>query len=90
MVETNEQQPSGFLSRLPYYSLIALIASLGFIQVGYPIFGKNAVITDILFLVTAAVWVIAIISRQIELHWDRSYWAVLAFVSALGISLAFA
>jgi O-antigen ligase len=89
MIETNEQRSGRFLSRLPYYSLIALIVSLGFIQQGFPLSGKQVIATDVLFIITVSFWTIATIRRQIELRWDKFLWMVIIYLAALGISVTF-
>lgn len=89
MAEKTERQGRGVLSRLPFYSLLVLISSLGFIQLGYPLFGKSAVVTDVFFLITAGCFVIALLVRQLDLRWDGFFWVVIIYLLGVGVSTPF-
>jgi O-antigen ligase len=89
MARTKERSDSGLLSRLPFYALLALISSLGFIQVGLPLFGRSVVLTDGLFLLAGGLLGMAVLLRQIRLRWDAFFWTAITYLVALGVSTIF-
>ena len=89
MTGRNERSNSGLLSRLPFYAFLALISSLGFIQLGLPVFGRNVVLTDGLFLLTGGLLGVAVLLRQIRLRSHAFFWTVFGYLIALGVSTIF-
>lgn len=79
----------GWISRLTNYSFLLLVVSLGLPQFPIPFFGMEVVATDLVFLLTAVVWVSSILIERRRFHWHPLYLALLAYLLALLISAIF-
>ena len=76
----------GRATALAQQLFLLTIFSLGFMQPGIKVAGFEAVPTDLLYLLTAAAWSWALLSRQMRLVWDNAYWLLLAYFAALAVS----
>jgi O-antigen ligase len=79
----------GWISRLTNYSFLLLVVSLGLPQFPIPLFGMEVVVTDLVFLLTAALWVVSILFERRRIRWHPLYFALLAYLFALLISAVF-
>ena len=77
---------SSWFTRFAY---LALLASLGFIQVPVTVFGQNVVLTDILFLVVAASWVLDLLRNRSQPRWHAFYWLLIIYLASLSFSCFF-
>src|SRR5689334_9176525 len=77
---------SSWFTRFAY---LALVASLGFIQVPVTVFGQNVVLTDILFLVVAASWVLDLLRNRSQPRWHAFYWLLIIYLASLSFSCFF-
>ncbi len=70
-------------------SFLVLIFSLGFMQPYLNFRGLAVQYTDIVFLLTAGLWLIAIAARKIDLRFDRSFVLLGLYFVGLLLSAAF-
>jgi len=79
----------GWISRLTNYSFLLLIVSLGLPQFPITIFGMEVVATDLLFLLTAGLWVLSLLFERRTFRWHSLCLAIFAYLLALLISAVF-
>lgn len=68
---------------------LLLIFSLGFMQPNLDIRGLSVTVTDLIFIVTCAIWFVALVFRQIEFRFDKSYVFLGLYAFGLLLSAAF-
>jgi len=71
------------------YSFLLLIGSLGFLQLTIPIYGQELVSTDLLFLLTAALYLTTVVLRQKRPRWHNFYYLLIIYLLALSSSVIF-
>ena len=79
----------GWISRLTNYSFLLLVVSLGLPQFPFPFFGLQVVVTDLVFLLTAGLWVPSVLFERRRIRWHPLYLALLAYLLALLVSAVF-
>lgn len=82
------EQPSKLLTALTG-SFLALILSLGLMQPHLTVSGLAVQYTDIIFLVTFALWVAAIILKKIEFRFDNFFVLPAVYFAGLFLSAVF-
>ena len=85
MPEIAEERSSWF-SR---FTFLALVTSLGFIQVPITLFGQSVVVTDLVFLCVAAAWLFDVARRRHRPIWHPFYWLLLFYLASLTLSCLF-
>ena len=86
MANSPENINQRWLSRLSNVSFLLLVTSLGFPQIPVQLFGHDVLSTDLLFLLTGALWTASVAARQRPIRWHKFYWALLAYSAAMLIS----
>lgn len=81
-----DDNDAGILKRIVRVTFLILIFSLGFIQIPFEVTGKAIVITDIVFLVLAAVWFLSLLAGQLTFRWISFYWLLAFYFIALVVS----
>ena len=76
-------------SRFTRFVFLALIASLGFIQIPVFVFGQPVVISDIVFLLLVVSWLSDIVRGFRPPRWHSFYWLLILYVFALILSSTF-
>jgi O-antigen ligase len=89
MVSPGSDSELTLISACSRYLLFLLIASLGLPHIPIEIFGTELVITDMLFLLTAALLAVWIVFGRRRLVLDSSYWYLLAYFMALVLATIF-
>jgi O-antigen ligase len=70
-------------------AFLVLVFSLAFMQPKLDSFGPAMTLTDPIFLIAAALFVVAVIARQAGLGFDRIYLVLVLYGAALGLSAIF-
>jgi O-antigen ligase len=68
--------------------LALLIVSLAFMKPSVRIGGFDEVATDLLFVPVAPAWGAAMLAGRLRFRWNSAYWAILAYLAALAVSVA--
>jgi O-antigen ligase len=79
----------GWISRLTNYSFLLLVVSLGLPQFPISFFGLEVVATDLLFLLTAGLWVLSVLFEHRRFRWHPLYLPLFGYLFALLISAIF-
>ena len=82
----NDKRPRPAL-RLAQATFLAMIFSLGWMKDPVSIGGLGAFPSDFLFLVTAVLWLLALLRRETDLRWHRVYWLLGAYFLAMTLSV---
>jgi O-antigen ligase len=69
-------------------TLLALIASLAFMQPTVPWLGFQVVATDFLYLAVLAAGTVDVAQRRVQLTWHRGYWVLVFYLGAMLASAA--
>lgn len=76
----------GAVLRLAKYSFLLLLFSLAWMKAPLSIHGLDAFPADLLFIVTAALWLLALVAGQAELRWHRAFWLLGLYFAAMAAS----
>lgn len=73
--------------RLACYSLLLLIASLPLMKISTFAVGYQVTLTDGLFLVTAALWTVALVRRETDFRWHPFFLLLALYLAAMALSV---
>jgi putative inorganic carbon (hco3(-)) transporter len=77
------------LNKFVLFFYLLLIFSLGFMQPSVSVYGFQVPPTDFIFLITFALWFLALIFRKTDFRWHNFYWILLLYFSAMILPTVF-
>lgn len=77
------------LNKITKWLFFILIFSLVFMQPYVYVAGFRATLTDVIFLFTFSLWILALLTKQAQFRWHSFYWLLLFYFAAMLVSAVF-